>query len=100
LRAGGFPFDLMKRLKLIESAFLILLSFAFANLICVSFLFALVSTQSGRNIWPEIAGMLKGYPVIEVVACLPLMILLTYLFQILPVRKLYKLPVCDLIREL
>lgn len=100
LRASGFSYDRMKRLKLLESAWMVFLAFCFANMMTIGIIAALVSAQYPQSVFSQLIGILQGYPLLPAAICMPAMVLAAYYFSLLPVRRLYRLPVCELLSDL
>ncbi|MEA4888675.1 MAG: ABC transporter permease [Clostridiaceae bacterium] len=99
LRAGGFSYDLMRRLKLFESIQLIGLAFILAHFLSIGAMLAMLPWQNYNSFIREVIVILNSYPLSGAIVSLPTLILAAWFFQLLPIRAIYRLSVCDLIRE-
>ncbi|MBP7402978.1 MAG: ABC transporter permease [Clostridia bacterium] len=101
LRAGGLSLDRMRRVKALESGGLVLVAVLAAHLIGLGFagVFLISPNRITVSTWNQILDVFRFYPAVPMLVLIPVLYGLVYLFQMAPIRRLYRLPVCELIRE-
>lgn len=101
LRAGGLSLDRMRRLKLLDSVLLMTIAIVVSHVIGLGFamMIQVSNDLNGKFKVSQILDVLRFYPVVPMLVLIPVLYGLVYLFQMAPIRRLYRLPVCELIRE-
>ena len=101
LRAGGFSWDRMRRLKALESVVLVASAALSAHVIGIGVAIPMLvnSNRIAVSTGNQILDIFQYYPLLPMLIILPALLALVYLFQMSPIRRLYKQPVCELIRE-